>query len=441
MANSPNFRVVILGAGPVGLMTAHALHAAGIDYVVLERQPEIVRFRGALIIVGSPLVRLLEQLGLSEPLLEYSTRIVSKTNITGKGEPLCTNTFFADLEDELGYPTLGLSRGNLLRVLYDNLPERETRVRANAEAVKIETSKDGVQVHLADGSVVDGSIVIAADGVHSPAREFIQRRGQPGGPKPESPMIPGYLCLFGHTQDASREEIPLGDFTESHGHGVVSQSARLADTTFFSILKTLENKASRTRFTREELDAFVEEMSHVHLFPGVPLNDLWTQRQEGHAVLLHQEEGVAEQWHHDRVVLVGDAAHKMTSINGLGAVSGGLSTAVLVSNLRRLLQKTPSPSTEEIDAAFAAYQARRLPITTQIVKYGMQATRAATWTGENTEAKDRENSRGGATLARAGRRLVLLLSRSPILDYVPFESKHGKTPWAAEGEDGAVEGL
>lgn len=338
----------------------------------------------------------------------------------------------------LGYPTLGLSRGNLLRVLYENLPERETRVRANAEVVKTETLEDGVRVHLADGSVVNGSIVIASDGVHSPTRELIQRLGQPGGSKPVSPMVPGYLCVFGHTQDALREDIVLGDFAESHGHGIVSQSSRLKDTIFFSILKRLDNKAAeRTRFTAEDLDAFVEEMSDWTIFPGVKMKELWTQRQEGHAVLLHQEEGVAEKWYHDRIVLVGDAAHKMTSINGLGAVSGGLSAAVLVNNLHATLQKTPKPSTEDLKAAFAEYQAARQPVTTEIVNYGIKATRIATWTGEGTEAKDREGSRGGAMLKQVRGKLVLGLSQSPILDFVPFEGQQGTTPWVPSNDPAA----
>lgn len=312
-------------------------------------------------------------------------------------------------------------------------------MRANAEAVKIETSGDGVHVHLADGSVVDGSIVIAADGVHSPAREFIQRLGQPVGSKPESPMVPGYLCMFGLTQDAIRDDITLGDFAESHGHGIVSQSARLKDTIFFTILKRLENKASRTRFSPEELSAFVDEMSGLSVFPGVTLNELWTQRQEGHAVLLHQEEGVAEKWYHDRVVLVGDAAHKMTSINGLGAVSGGLSAATLINNLHALLQKTPSPSTEDLEAAFADYQATRQPTARGIVNYGSRVTRVATWTGEDAEAKDRENSRDAAGLRKGSGKLVAGLSQSPVLDFVPFESKQGKTPWTTNIDPSAWE--
>lgn len=42
-----NFRVVIAGAGPVGLFMAHALDRAKIDFVMLEEQDQVVRHAGA----------------------------------------------------------------------------------------------------------------------------------------------------------------------------------------------------------------------------------------------------------------------------------------------------------------------------------------------------------------------------------------------------------
>lgn len=94
------FRVVVLGAGPAGLFIAHALAGAGIDFVVLERQAEIVRYRGALLVVWPPFVRLLDQLGLYESALEHSTPMTSKTNFTHADEPLCQDGLFASLKDE-----------------------------------------------------------------------------------------------------------------------------------------------------------------------------------------------------------------------------------------------------------------------------------------------------------------------------------------------------
>jgi 2-polyprenyl-6-methoxyphenol hydroxylase-like FAD-dependent oxidoreductase len=94
----PGFRVIILGAGPVGLFTAHALAAAGIDFIVLEKQPEIVRHRGTLIVLWPPYLRLIDQLGLSKAVMKYSTPFSTKTNFTHSGEPLCGGHIFDGIE-------------------------------------------------------------------------------------------------------------------------------------------------------------------------------------------------------------------------------------------------------------------------------------------------------------------------------------------------------
>lgn len=47
-------------------------------------------------------------------------------------------------------------------------------------------------------------------------------------------------------------------------------------------------------------------------------------------------EGLAEQWYHERVVLIGDAAHSMTPLLGLGVNTGFQGVAELTNNLRRL---------------------------------------------------------------------------------------------------------
>ncbi|KAI1174765.1 hypothetical protein F4777DRAFT_371274 [Nemania sp. FL0916] len=431
------FRVVVLGAGPGGLFTAHALAAAGIDFIVLERQPEIERFRGALLVAWPPTMRLMDQLGLYEAMLKISTRIISKTHVTHDGQPLCSGPLFDAMEKELGYPSLGFSRGNLLRVLYEALPDRKTKVRANANAARIEEHQDGVRVHLEDGDVVEGSIVIAADGVHSLAREYIQRHGElSSDAQPlQSPMSTTYLTIFGKARGRD-DDIALGDFVESHGPGIASQSLRLLDATFFTVLKRLPKPAapSKRKFTREELDGFVADMGDVTIFPGITLREIWPSRETGEAVLLHQEEGIAESWHHGRVAIVGDAAHKMTSVNGQGAMTAFLSATVLVNELRRaLLGANQQPSTEDIEGVFAKYQQSRMQTAAGVVGFGAAVSRFITWGDEGNEAQDRENSRQEGRLVGYAKSMYLPLFReSPILDFIPFESKQGASPWAME---------
>jgi 2-polyprenyl-6-methoxyphenol hydroxylase-like FAD-dependent oxidoreductase len=58
------FKVVIVGAGPIGLTAAQALNKAGVDYVVLERRDEVVIDIGATIIVSQGTLRVMSQLDL-----------------------------------------------------------------------------------------------------------------------------------------------------------------------------------------------------------------------------------------------------------------------------------------------------------------------------------------------------------------------------------------
>ncbi|KAI0104638.1 hypothetical protein GGR51DRAFT_521613 [Nemania sp. FL0031] len=433
------FRVIILGAGPAGLFAAHALAAANIDFVVLERQPEIVRYRGAFIVAWPPLVRLMDQLGLYKQMLELSTPIITKTHFTTTGEPLCSAPVFGAIGDELGYPSLGISRGDLLKVLYESLPDHETKVKANMDIVNIETREDGVRVYLDDQTVVDGSVVIAADGVHSSARELIQGLGMgvfgSGNLEPASPMIAGYLSLFGRAPIAGKD-IALGDFAESHGPGVVSQSTRVKDAMYFTIIKRLDEPATGKHwFTTEDTDKFAQEMADVTIFPGFKFGEIWPLCDKDTAKLTYQEEGLAKKWYHGRVVLLGDAVHKMTSVNGSGAMTAALSAVVLVNNLRAALQKNPNPTVSELRGVFVKYVAMRMPVATAMVEFGALLTRFVTWTDKGIEAWDRQESTKGSMLEQAKGRLLPLLSQSPVLDFVPFESKYGPTRWGVASPD------
>lgn len=350
------------------------------------------------------------------------------------------NVFENDADEfwRLGYPTLGLSRGNLIRALYETLPGRETKVRANANVRNIEQHKDGVRVTLADGSVVKGSVVIGGDGVHSPTRELIQRLDKDpsaaGDLEPTSPMVANFMSLFGHTR-SDRADVAMGDFAESHGPGIASQSARLRDAIYFTVIKRLDKPMSdRRSFTTEEASKFAQEMSDVTVFPGIMLKEIWPLREETNAVLLHQEEGLAKKWHHGRIAIVGDAAHKMTSINGQGAMSAVLSATVLVNCLRATLRKNSNPSTEELDVAFAKYETLRKEAASGIVDLGSFVSRLITWTGDGTEAMDRKASREPDFLEESIKRILPILVSSPVFDFLPFEGKEGKTPWVIDGK-------
>lgn len=97
-------RVIVAGGGPVGLFTAHALAKANIDYVVLEQLPEVVRLRGAGIVLLPNTMRLLDQIGLCERTEERGTRLNSKVNSLQNGKVLCRFPLFEPMQEALATP-------------------------------------------------------------------------------------------------------------------------------------------------------------------------------------------------------------------------------------------------------------------------------------------------------------------------------------------------
>lgn len=64
MTEAPSFKVIIVGGAVAGLTLAHCLDQAGIDYILLEKHPEIHAQIGASIGIMPNGARILEQLGL-----------------------------------------------------------------------------------------------------------------------------------------------------------------------------------------------------------------------------------------------------------------------------------------------------------------------------------------------------------------------------------------
>jgi 2-polyprenyl-6-methoxyphenol hydroxylase-like FAD-dependent oxidoreductase len=79
------FKAIIVGGGPVGLAAAHALHLAGIDFVVLERRLAIFEDRGASLIIHPHTFRVLQQFGILDDLLPRGAELNHHLSFTADG--------------------------------------------------------------------------------------------------------------------------------------------------------------------------------------------------------------------------------------------------------------------------------------------------------------------------------------------------------------------
>lgn len=74
-----DFKVIIVGSGLTGLVAAHALRAAGIDYIILEQRSDILVDEGGLIALVPEVLRICHQLGLWEKMREIGFEFVARS--------------------------------------------------------------------------------------------------------------------------------------------------------------------------------------------------------------------------------------------------------------------------------------------------------------------------------------------------------------------------
>ncbi|KAI2467949.1 putative dehydrogenase [Annulohypoxylon bovei var. microspora] len=430
MASAP--RVIVAGGGPIGLYTAHALARANIDYVILEQQPEIVRYKGAGVVLLPQTARLCDQIGLFERIEELSVRLHKKTNSLLNGQFLCSFRLFDTMEESHGYPTFGLSRSQLIETLYETLPGRESRIKTNARVIDIETHASGVRVHLADGSIEEGSIIIGADGAHSRTRDIMDRliRESTDGVanREPYPMVTHFKAVFGRAPVP--EGVEKGHFYESHGTGVASQTVPGDEFTYFCILRALPTPTTaRRRYSDKELEEEVKSFADLHLFPGIRFEEIWKTCKRDEVSLVHLEEGIIDKWHFGRIVLLGDSVHKLTPISGMGVNIGMQSAAVLVNQLNDIVSSKSDLSNEALEKAFDSYQSTQEPVCREMCMQGETMTRLVTWNSWMAWLFDRYVVPWMDLEGKIKSQITPVVSNTHILDYVPFEGKVGEVPW------------
>ncbi|KAG6356208.1 hypothetical protein INS49_015595 [Diaporthe citri] len=383
------FRVIIVGGGPNGLALAHALHQAGIDYTLLDGSPitPIPNNNdqdGTSLVLWPHSARILDQLGLLRRVQRLSCPIRTRQTHRADGTPCppSDDNALARSRHDHGRPCMLISRAALLNLLWEALPERAAHVRTGKEVVDVETHAAGVRVTCTDGSVEEGSVVVACDGVHGEVRQLVrylraEKKRQarrrlslgPGGGsdrdgKADRVVEARYYGLVGSAP--LLDGLEPGVCYETHGDATGKTFQVLAgqDTAYFLVYIPLRRPTrQRTIYPAQNAEYLASALAQHPITDKIKFGDLWRARRSGKMVDFH--EGIAEKWYHERVVLVGDAAHTMTPSLGLGVNTGFQGVAELTNGLRRLLRSQLSgteggggqvPDTASIKRVFKAYQ-------------------------------------------------------------------------------------
>lgn len=197
-----NNQVIIVGGGIAGLSLANMLEKVQIPFTLLEAYPEIALDVGASLALLPNSLRILDQLGCFERLVEMTEGCYRcKTYLCDSdGVAISCTGEYSSLNPEkryerhsgsghaslvlsdakllaassLGYPAFFIERRKILKVLYENL-RHKNRVLTQMRVSRAHLQESGVQVVTKDGSRFHGAVVVGADGVHCGIRKEMRR--------------------------------------------------------------------------------------------------------------------------------------------------------------------------------------------------------------------------------------------------------------------------
>lgn len=318
-------------------------------------------------------------------------------------------------------------RPKLHEYLYKSLPDKDARILSNQGVSTIETTADGVKVTCVDGSIHEGSMVIGADGANSAIRSHMF--ASQADPKLAMPFRTSYRALYGcstWTQDLDEHTL-----YEMHGDQISAQIIPGPGIAMFVVYERLPAVTTEgKRYTDEEKEQFASSIADYKVSETVKFGDIWGQT--GWSYFSGLEEGIADKWYSDRVVLVGDTVHKMTPNVGLGLNSGWQSAAILTNGLRKLVATEPEPSTEALNKVFQDYQGIRKKNAADMNWISGLYTRVVAWNNPLWKIADQYiTPLIGGDCALLDMMLVpLVATQGNTLDFLDEDNyKVGKTPW------------
>ncbi|KAF9422289.1 hypothetical protein BGZ94_008615, partial [Podila epigama] len=169
-----DIKVIIAGAGLGGLAAAIGLELAGIDYTVLEPEPEIFTNAtsagiGSAAQVSPTTMHFLHQLGIHEEIQKIS-KPVSGFSMNEHDMNYIGRIDVSPFKERYGYHTEVMAWSHLHALLLQRIPAKRL---VRGKVLGMMQGNESVTVRCSDGTTHDGNILIAADGAFSNIRHTL----------------------------------------------------------------------------------------------------------------------------------------------------------------------------------------------------------------------------------------------------------------------------
>ncbi|QQO13255.1 FAD-dependent monooxygenase [Bradyrhizobium diazoefficiens] len=326
----PNQRILIAGAGPVGLTAAACLVRRGIPVKVFEASAALTTESRATTF-HPPTLDMLDDLGLAESLAQRGLIARRLQYRSGRDEVMATFDYSA-IADSTRHPyRLQCEQFNLTRIIHDQLSGNPNyQIEFGTRVSGVSQDRTGVTVELSSFSSAPreerGSWLIGADGSHSAVRKAL---GIPfeGFTWPERFLIVDTSFDF-HTALA----------------GVESLTYVAAPMNWRFLLQLPSRWRVILPLARDLPDATATSRA----FARTALSTLASGVDDGeiaHIALFKVHQRVAAAFRAGRVFLAGDAAHINNPLGGMG-LNGGIHDAVNLAERLGEFCTRPAPDTD-----------------------------------------------------------------------------------------------
>jgi 2-polyprenyl-6-methoxyphenol hydroxylase-like FAD-dependent oxidoreductase len=376
-----DFDLIVVGGGPAGMMAGLLFARAGCEVVVLEKHADFFRdFRGDT--VHPSTMEILDQLGMLQRFLKRphseldsaELRMAGREWTIGDLSHLNTPAPFIAMMPQWDFL-------DFLRKEAKSYPGFHLRMEAPVASF-VEEKGRVVGVHLADGSELRARLTIAADGRTSIVRSILP------------------VEVLGAPMDVFWFRIPKSPEEKGGLRGNVARSRLLVmiDRSDYWQCAFLIPKGAAAAYEAKGIDAIRQEVAEAA--PDLDLRDL---DEIGDLKLLSVALDRLTCWWKRGLLAIGDAAHAMSPIGGIG-INLAIQDAVAAANILA----APLARGGDVDPLLKEVQRRRL-FPTRIIQ---SAQKAAQDNVIGRLLKPGEPIRNAPLIVR-------LLDRFPLLRRIP----------------------
>ena len=313
--------VVVAGAGPVGLVTALKIARAGIPVLVLDCEPDIIRWPRA-VVYHAPTVEMLDRLDLLDELKVAGILKQDYQFRTVDGKILAAPSMSVLTPEDTPYPyNLHMPQHELARVILKNLLAiAGAEVRWNTRVTGLMQDAGGVTLTI-DSSGTNDQIrcdwLIGADGGSSTVRRALG------------------LSFDGYTHPERLVSTNVVYDFEARGY---ARANFVIDPVHWAVIVKVDRHGlwrvtygEDASLPEDDVEARIAE-HYRHLLPDRDAYEL----EAFSPFRVHER--CAESFRAGRVLLAGDAAHVCNPFGGLGLTSGLLDGDLLGDTLPTVIQ-------------------------------------------------------------------------------------------------------